>query len=119
MKKIPSAGPWITEKEIDYVNDACKNGWYENFSGYINKFENSFAEYIGVKHALSTSSCTGSLHIILTALEIKENDEVIVPEATWIATLSAICFLGAKPVFADIEKDTWCISPEDIRKKIT
>ena len=119
IKKIPSAGPWITNKEVEYVTDAVKNGWYENWFGYIDKFENSFANYIGAKYAISTSSCTGALHIILTALGIKKGDEVIVPEATWIATASSICYLGATPVFADIDRDTWCISVDDVREKIT
>ena len=118
-RKIPSAGPWITDKEVEYVTDAAKNGWYENWFRYIDKFENSFADYIGAKYAISTSSCTGALHIILTALGIKEGDEVIVPEATWIATASSICYLGATPVFADIDKDTWCISVDDVKRKIT
>lgn len=119
MKTIASAGPWITQLEIDYVTDACTNGWYNNWSGYIDKFEESFASWIGVKYAISTSSCTGALHIIMAALDIKEGDEVIVPEATWIATLSAIVYLGGTPVFVDIEKDTWCMSPEDVERKIT
>lgn len=119
MKTVASAGPWITQLEIDYVTDACANGWYGNWSGYIDKFEESFADWVGTKYAISTSSCTGALHIIMAALDIKEGDEVIVPEATWIATLSAIIYLGATPVFADIEEDTWCISPDDIERKIT
>lgn len=119
LKNIASAGPWITKHEIDYVTDACENGWYENWAEYIEKFEKSFASWLGVRYAISTSSCTGALHIILAALDLKPGDEVIVPEATWIATISAIAYLGATPVFADIEEDTWCISPEDIERKIT
>lgn len=119
MKKIPSAGPWITEKEVKYVMDACKFGWYEKFSQYLNKFEDAFASYIGVKHALATSSCTGALHIAMKALGIGKGDEVIVPESTWIATATCVSYVGATPVFADIEADTWCISPDDIKNKIT
>lgn len=119
MKNIPSAGPWITKKEIDYVTDAISNGWYENWSGYLDKFEKSFAEYLGVKHAIATTSCTGALHIMMKALGLGPGDEVIVPESTWIASVTCVDYVGATPVFADIEKDTWCIDPEDIRKKIT
>ena len=119
MKNIPSAGPWITKKEIDYVTDAVANGWYENWSGYLDKFEKSFADYLGLKHAIATTSCTGALHIMLKALGIGPGDEVLVPESTWIASVSCVDYVGASPVFVDIEEDTWCINPEDIRKKIT
>lgn len=116
--KIPSAGPWITDLEANYVKDAVENGWYENWSGYIDRFEESFAEYIGVKHAISTSSCTGALHILMKALEIGEGDEVIVPESTWIATATCASYVGATPVFADIEEDTWCMCPKSTEKLI-
>jgi len=119
LRNIPSAGPWITDKEVDYVTDACRNGWYENWNGYLDKFESGFASYIGVKHAIATSSCTGALHIAMKALGIGKGDEVIVPESTWVATATCVSYVGATPVFADIESDTWCISPKDIKNKIT
>jgi perosamine synthetase len=78
---IQTAGPSISQKEIDYVLDAVKNGWYENWNGYIKKFEAGFAEYIGAKHAISTSSCTGALHLSLAGLGIKKGDEVLVPDS--------------------------------------
>jgi len=115
---IPSAGPSITQKEIEYVLDAVKNGWYENWSGYIKKFEQRFAEYVGTKYAISTSSCTGAMHLALVARGIKEGDEVIVPETTWIATAAVVTYVGAKPIFVDIDRDTWTIDPASIRKAI-
>ncbi len=60
VKKILTGGPSITEKEIAYVTDAVTHGWNENWSGYLDRFEKAFAEYLGVKHALATSSCTGA-----------------------------------------------------------
>src|ERR1051326_69592 len=116
VKKILTAGPSITAKEIGYVTDAVTNGWNENWSGYIDRFEKAFADYLGVKHALATSSCTGALHLALAGLDIKPGDEVIVPEITWIATASAACYLGAKPVMVDIEADTWCMDPAAVEK---
>lgn len=116
---IPSAGPWITDKEISYVTDAVTNGWYSNWSSYLDRFEETFAQYVGVKHAIATSSCTGALHIALRALDIKEGDEVIVPEVTWVATATCVSYLNATPVFADVEADTWCIDPEAVRNAIT
>ena len=123
MKKyeelILTAGPSITEKEISYVNDAVSNGWNDKWNEYIIKFQDAFARYIGVKHALATSSCTGAMHLGLKSFGIKENDEVIVPEITWIATASSVTYVNAKPVFVDIEEDTWCIDPESVRNAIT
>lgn len=118
-KVILTAGPSITQKEISYVNDAVINGWNENWNKYIVKFEQSFAEYIGVKHAMTTSSCTGAMHLALKSLGVKEGDEVIVPELTWIATASAVMYVGAKPIFVDVEHDTWCIDPNSIRNAIS
>jgi len=118
-KELPSGGPWITAKEIDYVKDACETGWYDNWSNYLTRFEKAMCEYTGTKYSLATSSCTGALHIAMAALGLKPGDEVIVPETTWIATVTCVCYLGAKPVFVDVEKDTWCMDPECFRKAIT
>lgn len=118
-KTTLTAGPSITEKEISYVTDAVTNGWNSHWGDYVAKFERTFAEYVGTRHALSTSSCTGALHLILAGLGVKPGDEVIVPEITWIATASAACYMGAKPVFVDVEEDTWCMCPKSLAKAIT
>jgi perosamine synthetase len=118
-KLILTAGPSITQKEIDYVNDAVRNGWNERWGDYIKKFEKSFAEYIGVKHALATSSCTGALHLSLVALGIGKGDEVIVPDLSWVATASVVKYVDAEPVFADVLSDSWCIDPQSIENRIT
>jgi perosamine synthetase len=117
-KLIRTAGPTITEKEIRYVNDAVANGWNEKWNDYIIKFEKKFAEFIGVKHAMTTSSCTGAMHLSMLALDIKEGDEVIIPEISWVATASVVKYVGAKPVFADIDKDSWCINPTSVKSLI-
>ena len=116
---IPLAKPSITKKEIAYVNEAMINGWGENKSNFIEKFEVTFAKKIGSKFALATSSCTGALHLGLESLGIKKGDEVIVPESTWIASVAPIVHLGAKPVFVDILKDSWCIDPKLVEAAIT
>ncbi len=118
-KRIPISGPSITKREVDFVARAAKNGWYDNSDKYIREFENKFAKYIGVKYALATDSCTGAMHLALLALGIGAGEEVIVPDITWISTAAVVKYVGATPVFADIEKDTWCIDPLDIRRKIT
>ena len=118
-ERIPIAGPWVTEKEIEYVADAAANAWYENSGSYLQRFEEAFASYLGVKHATALPHCTSAIHLALAALSIREGDEVIVPEATWIASAAPIHYVGATPVFADIDPTTWCISADSVRACIT
>jgi perosamine synthetase len=119
MQKIPVAGPWITEKEIQYVNDAVTNAWYGNANIYHDRFEKAFAEYIGTKYAIALPTCTSAIHLSLLGLGIQKSDEVIVPDATWIATSAPISYVSATPVFADIDYDTWCLSAESFEACIT
>ncbi len=118
-KKISFAGPSITEKEVANVLDAVKNGWYENYEGYIKKLEKTFAEYIGVKYAVATYCCTHALHLAAASLGLKAGDEVIVADFSWVATAYAVAYTGATCVFVDVDPDTWTIDPECIKKAIT
>ena len=118
-KLILTAGPSITEREISYVTDAVRNGWNENWNGYIKRFEDAFRKCIGVPHAMATSSCTGAMHLALAALGIGQGDEVIVPDVTWIATAAVVVYTGATPVFCDIEEVSWCMNPMSLEARIT
>jgi perosamine synthetase len=119
MERIPVAGPSITQKEIDYVTDAVTTAWYANANVYHERFEKAFAEYLGVRHAMALPSCTSGLHLALLALNVGPGDEVIVPDATWIASAAPITYVGATPVFADIDERTWCLSAESFEACIT
>jgi perosamine synthetase len=119
MERIPVSGPWITQKEIDYVTDAVTNAWYSNANLYNARFEEAFAAYTGRKHAISLPSCTSALHLSLLALGIGPGDEVIVPDCTWIATSAPITYVGATPVFADIDPVTWCLDAASLEENIT
>lgn len=119
MKNIAYAKPSISELEKEYVCDAIENGWGESCYDYIYKFQDSYKKYLNVKHAIATSSCTGAIHIALKALDIQAEDEVIVPDATWIASVAPITYLCAKPVFVDVLEETWCINHEKIEEAIT
>ncbi len=117
--RVPIAGPSITDLEIQYVTDAVANCWYDQASKYHDLFEAAFAAYIGAKHALFLPSGTSALHLSLAALGVGPGDEVIVPEATWIASAAPITYLGATPVFADIDPETWCLAAASVEAAIT
>lgn len=115
---IPFYIPWLTKEDKKAVSEALKSRWLTGGPRAI-RFEKIFAEYIGVKHSISVSSCTAALHLSMRVLNIKPGDEVIVPVFTFAATANAPLFCGARPVFADIDEKTFNISPKDILNKIT
>ena len=117
--KILYTKPSITDLEISYASDAAKNGWGDDCYKYINKFENLFKEHLGVEYAIATSSCTGAIHIGLSSLGIGPGDEVIVADINWIASVSPIVHMGAKPIFVDVDINSWCIDTNKIRDAIT
>jgi perosamine synthetase len=119
MKHIPISGPSITKKEIDYVTDAVANAWYANANIYNERFEKAFAEYLGVKYAISLPSCTSAIHLSLLSFGVGAGDEVIVPDLTWIATSAPISYVGATPVFVDVDEKTWCLSAESFEQLIS
>lgn len=116
--KIPIAKPYLNGNELKYVTECIATNWISSQGRFINKFEEEFARYIGVRYAVATSNGTTALHLALVALGIKAGDEVIVPSLTFIATANAVSYTGAKPVFVDSEMDTWNLDPEKIESKI-
>ena len=118
-RALPVAGPSITDHEIDAVTEAVRSAWYESANEVTDRFEASFAVYVGRRHAVTVPSCTAALHLALAALGIGEGDEVVVPDATWIASSAPITYVGATPVFADIDPVTWCVDPASVRSVIT
>jgi len=118
MKRIPLGRPSIDLSEIDAVVEVLKSGWLTQ-GPKAKEFEEAFAKYVGTKNAIAVNSCTSALHLSLAAVGIKSGDEVIVPSFTFVATANAVLHQNAKPVFADIEEQTYGISPNEIKKKIT
>jgi perosamine synthetase len=118
-RMILTAGPTISALETSYALDAARNGWNDQWSHYIKRFERAFAEYLGVKHTLSTSSCTGALHLGLLGLGVGPGDEVIVPDITWVATANAVVYAGATPVFVDVQAESWCMDPASLEQAVT
>jgi dTDP-4-amino-4,6-dideoxygalactose transaminase len=115
---IPFALPAIGREEIKAVVKSLKSGWLTTGPN-THKFEEKFAEFVGVKYAAALNSCTAALHLALLAVGVKKGDEVIVPTMTFTATAEVVTYLGAKPVFVDCLPDTLLIDPGKIEAKIT
>jgi len=119
MTFIPVAAPVIGEREIAYVTDAVRSTWVSSIGPYIGKFEQGFAEYLNVSHAITVNNGTVGLFLALHALGIGPGDEVLVPDLTFVATIHAVLQVGATPVFVDVDPDTWCIDPLAAERAIT
>ncbi|HJH26238.1 MAG TPA: DegT/DnrJ/EryC1/StrS family aminotransferase [Methanophagales archaeon] len=119
MWKIPLFRIYWDEEDVKSVIGAIKAGMNWAVGSNTEKFEKMIAGYIRTKYCVVFNSGTSALHAALLAYGIKEDDEVIVPSFTFIATANAPLFVGAKPVFADIEEETYGLNPEDVKEKIT
>ena len=119
MEKIPIYQPALTGREREYVNDCLDSTWISSKGKYISRFEEGFARSVGVGHAASVCNGTVALHLALVALGIGPGDEVIVPTLTYIASVNAIAYTGALPVFVDALPDTWQMDPADVERKLT
>jgi perosamine synthetase len=116
---IPVCEPLLGGNEEKYVLDCLKSNWISSGGSYLKKFEEGFAEYCGVKHGIAVCNGTVALHLAYAALGIRPDDEVIMPTLTISSTVFATMYCGAKPVFVDVEADTWNMNPAQLEKKIT
>ncbi len=114
---IPIAKPWIGEEEKKEVERVLDSGMLA-YGEWVKRFEREFAEYVGVKHALSTTSGTQALILALEAVGVRGKD-VLVPSFTFIASATSIIRAGGRPVFVDVDPKTFNIDPKDVRRKIT
>ncbi len=117
--KIPLFKIYWDEEDVQMVNKIIKKGAFWAGGPTVDEFEEKIAKYIGSKYCVVFNSGTSALHAILLAYKIKPGDEIIVPSFTFIATVNAALFVGAKPVFADIEEKTFGLDPESVKKRIT
>ena len=115
---LPFFLPTIEEDEINEVADTLKSGWITT-GPKTHEFEKLFKEYIGSKHAIAVNSCTAGLHLSLVAADIDEGDEVITSPFTFASTVNVIVHQGAKPVFVDINHDTYNINQKKIEAAIS
>jgi perosamine synthetase len=109
---VPFARPEFDDAEARAVAEVLRSGWVSE-GPVVARFEEIFAERVGARHAVATSSCTTALHLGLILAGVQPGDEVICPSYTFIATANAVLHAGATPVFADIERDTWNIDAQD------
>lgn len=119
VKKIPVSEPTLLGNEKKYVLDCLRSNWISSKGRYTQTFEEVFTSFCGVKHAIAVANGTAALHVALLALGAGENDEIIVPTLTYVATANAVTYCGARPVFADCESDTWNLDVNQVEFLIT
>jgi UDP-4-amino-4,6-dideoxy-N-acetyl-beta-L-altrosamine transaminase len=118
MNYIPYSTQWIDEDDINAVIEVLKSDWLTQ-GPTIEKFEKALAQYCGAKYAIAVSNGTAALHLACLAAGIKYGDEVITSPITFVASANCILYCGGKPLFVDIDKDTYNIDPDKIKGKIT
>lgn len=118
-KNIPAASTDLSGNEEQYVVQAIRSSWISSSGEFVTRFEQEFAQACGVHHAIGTCNGTVALHLALLALDVRPGDEVLVPSLTYVATANAIRYVGAEPVFVDVDPDTWCIDPALLEDSIT
>ncbi|POX51673.1 glutamine--scyllo-inositol aminotransferase [Streptomyces sp. Ru71] len=111
--RVPVMIPWLGEEEARAAAEAVLSGWVAQ-GPRVAAFERAFAERVGAEHAVAVSSCTTALHLSLVALGLGPGDEVIVPSLSFIATANAVRYVGAEPVFADVEAATGNLTPATV-----
>lgn len=116
---IPIYEPTLGAEEETLLLDTIRSGWISSNGKYIKEFERRFAAFCGVDHGVSVSNGTTALHLILHALGIGPDDEVIVPALTFIASANTVTYTGATPIFADVDPCTWTIDPAAVEQLIT
>jgi len=116
--KIPIAKTNLTKQEFKNIQKPLKSGWLVQ-GKYVKKFEQQFSTFTGIKHSIAVTSCTSALHLSLSALGFKFNDEAIVPAFTWISSANVVEHLGGKVIFCDIDLKTFNIDANKIESLIT
>ncbi len=115
---IAIAKPYLTKEEAQAAYDTILTGWITQ-GPRVAEFEEKFAVYTGAKYAVATSNCTTALHLSMIVAGIGQGDEVICPSMSYIATANAITYVGAKPVFAEINPETYNLDIADVERRIT
>jgi dTDP-4-amino-4,6-dideoxygalactose transaminase len=118
MHEIPITRVWFDQAELKAVLEPLRSGWIVQ-GPFVAEFEDKFARFTGARHAVATTSCTTAMHLSLAAAGIRPGDEVIVPAFTWVATANVVEYMGATPVFCDVDLDTFNIDVVQLSGLIT
>lgn len=116
---IPVYRPEIGKEEEEEILKVLRSGWISSASPTVREFEKKFSSYIGRKFGVATSNGTTALHLAVTALGIREGDEVIVPDLTFISPVNVVLYNRARPVLVDVEEENWGLDPDKVRRAIT
>src|ERR671932_470393 len=116
---IPVASADLSGNEEAFVVDALRSSWISSTGPYLDRFESEFAGLCDAGFALAVCNGTVALHLALLGLGVRPGDEVIVPSLTYVATANAVRYVGAEPVFVDVDPATWCLDPEKLEAAIT
>lgn len=118
MSRINVMQPWLGDEEIAAVTDVIKSGWVAQ-GPKVAEFERAFAGRMGAPHAVAVSSCTTALHLALVVAGIGQGDDVIVPSLSFIATANAPTYVGARPIFADVDAETGNVGADTVKAALT
>lgn len=118
MPRIPWAKPVLWGNEQKYVAAALSSTWISG-GEFVDRLESDFAAYCGVEHAVSACNGTAALHLAYLAAKLQPGDEVIVPGFAFLATANVALLMGAKPVFAEVDPDTWCLTAANVERCLT
>ena len=115
---IPWAKPDFYGYEEKYLKEALKSTWISD-GRFLKRLEKKFSNYLGVKESIAVSNGTAAIHLIYLAMDLKKGDEIIVPGFGYMAAANLAIQMGLKPIFADVDLDTFCVTAENIKKKIS
>lgn len=115
---LPFGKPNFSDEEIAAITKVMRSGWI-GMGAETTAFEAELADYVGANYVVTVNSCTSALFLSLLVQGIKPGDEIICPSLTWCSTANVALYLGAKPVFCDVDPDTFCLTPEFVLAKIT
>jgi perosamine synthetase len=116
---IPVAAADMSGNELKYVSEAISSSWISSTGPYVTRFEQEFAAACGTKAAVAVCNGTVALHLALLTIGVRPGDEVLIPSLTYVATANSVRYVGAEPVFVDVDENTWCIDPTRLEQAIT
>lgn len=119
FRQIPLYEPILSGRELEYLTEAIRSGWISSKGKFVSLFEKKFSNFVKNKFCLSTSSGTTALQLAIASLKLKNGDEIIVPDYTFAAPINTIIHAGCKPVLADIDPDSLCVSFDSVKKLIS